>query len=72
MPRALRSDKFFVYTAQKSGCFKKKMLLGINSSYKGGAEDISLQDLIDFLEEKKIGISSVKVPAGFITVAQCK
>jgi hypothetical protein len=65
-----KSEKFFVYAAKKSGIYKGKRLLGVNHSYEGGLDSSTLQDLIDFLKEKRIDPSTVEIPNGFITVAK--
>lgn len=67
MPRTIKQDMFFLYDAQKSGRSKNKMLLGINNDYEGGTDNISLQDLINFLQEKNIDSSMVQLPNGFTT-----
>jgi len=67
MPRALKSDKFFFYAAKKNGFSKGKMMLGVNDLYEGGVENISVQDLIDFLAKNKIDPSKVEISASFIT-----
>ena len=54
MPRALKTDKFFLYAPRKSGHWKNKGLLGINGSYNGDISDINLKDLIEFLREKGV------------------
>jgi hypothetical protein len=70
MPRTQKSSKFFLYTAKKSGHHKGKMLLGTNHEYEGGQENITLQDLIDFLKENKIEPTRVELPGHFITTAK--
>ena len=70
MPRALRSDKFFFYAAKKSGFSKGKILLGVNHLYEGGINNISVQDLIDFLAKNKIDPSKVEIGNSFITYAR--
>jgi len=68
MPRVLKSDKFFIYAAEKSGYWKGKRLLGINHSYDGEAH-FTIQDLVDFLKDKKIELSKVLLSDSFIAYA---
>jgi hypothetical protein len=70
MPRTPKSSKFFLYVPAKSGWRKGEKLLGVNHSYEGGTENLSLQDLIDFLKEKNINASDVKLNSGFMTTAK--
>jgi hypothetical protein len=64
MPRGLKTDKFYIYAAKKSGQRKDKMLLGVN----GNDEDnVTLQDLLDFLGEKNISPAKVVIHFGFTT-----
>ncbi|MFA5935071.1 MAG: hypothetical protein WC827_04255 [Candidatus Paceibacterota bacterium] len=67
MPRALKTDKFFLGAIQKSGRMKGKRLLSFNYAYSGDTSKINLQDMIDFLKEKGVEPSSVEVPRNFIT-----
>ncbi len=60
MPRALKSDKFFLHAVQKRGPFKGHRLLGVNHTYRDG-KNITLQHLLDFLKEKGIETSQVPV-----------
>ena len=68
--RAKKSDKFFVYAPKKSGFWKDKRLLGINSSYEGGTDTITIQDLVDFLKEKGIDPAKIVLPRGFVIYAK--
>lgn len=68
MPRKT-TEKFFLYAAGKSGYYKGKRLLGVNSQYKGRTGDPTLQDLLDFLKEYNIAPSAVPLPSSFMTVA---
>ena len=70
MPRATKKDKFFIYTAEKSGNFKNKMLLGVNHFYEGDVENINLQDLLDFIKEKNIDPSRVHISSSFSSYAK--
>jgi len=65
MPRPKITDKFFVYNARKSGFCKNKMLIGVNHMYGGKTDNLYLQDLIDFLKEKEIDPSTVKIHGSF-------
>ena len=65
-----KTEKFFIYAAKKSGRNKGKRLLGVNHLYEGGTDSLTLQDLVDFLKEKDIDLSTVKLPESFITVAK--
>lgn len=65
MPRATKKDKFFLYKAHKSGYWKNKMLFGVNHNYEGGDCNLSMQDLIDFMEENQIEPSRVPLNSGF-------
>ena len=69
MPRALKSEKFYLHAPGKSGFYRGKRLLGINSSYEGKTDNLTIQDLVDFLKEKEVKLSEVILPSGFITVA---
>jgi hypothetical protein len=62
-----KADKFFIYAAKKYGHFKGKRLLGIKHTYKEGSENLTLQDLLDFLKDKDIEPSTVEFPDNFIT-----
>ena len=68
MPRALKSDKFFIYAAKKSGYWKGKRMLGVNDSYEGEAR-LTVQDLVDFLKDEEIELSKVVLSDSFITYA---
>lgn len=72
MPRALKSDKFFMYNARKKGYWKNKILIGVNHLYEGGTNNLSLQDLIDFLKEKNIETSSVPLNSSFSVTVPVK
>jgi len=67
MSHTKKSDKFFVYAPKKTGYFKGKRLLGIKHTYKEGAKNLTLQDLLDFLKEKGIEPAEVNFPDNFIT-----
>lgn len=69
MPRK-KSEKFFIYAAKKSGRYKGKRLLGVNGAYEGGTEDLTIQDLVDFLRGEKIELTKVALPSSFATVAK--
>jgi hypothetical protein len=64
MPRALKTDKFYIYAAKKSGHRKNMRLLGAKS------EDLTIQDLLDFLSEKSLSPSEVILPNNFVTYAK--
>lgn len=70
MPRALKTDKFFFYTAKKSGHWKGKIMIGVNGLYEGGINNISIQDLIDFLAKNEINPSNVEINNSFIVYAK--
>jgi hypothetical protein len=70
MPRARKTDKFFLYAAKKSGYWKDKRLLGINYLYTGSVDDLTLQDLLDFLTEKSVSPSAVRLSHTFSTFAK--
>jgi hypothetical protein len=65
-----KAEKFFIYAAKKSGHYKGKRLLGVNHSYEGGADNLTLEDLVEFLKGKNIDLSSVALPSSFTTVAK--
>lgn len=65
-----KKEKFFIYAAKKSGDYKGKRLLGVNHFYEGGTENITLRDLVEFLKEKNIELSTVVLPAAFTAVAK--
>ncbi len=65
MPRALKSDKFFIYAPKKHGRRKGQMLLGVN-----GMSERNIQDLLDFLKEKGIKPSAVSLPPNFMVYAK--
>lgn len=69
MPRRKKTDKFFIHPARKRGYYKNKRLLGINHLYKGDRESITVQDLLDFLKEQRLDVSTVMIPSTFITIA---
>lgn len=66
MPRAKKTDKFFIYAPKKSGYRKGKKLLGVNHP----ADGLTIQDLVEFLKEQGIPLSTVSLPSGFITTAK--
>lgn len=70
MPLAKRTDKFKILNPQRSGPWKNRAFLAVNCLYNGGTENISIQDLIDYLKEKDIDPSSVKVDKSFRTYVQ--
>ena len=62
MPRARKSEKFSLTVLSKSGLGKNFYLLKINFNYEHygeEADDFTLQDLLDFLEEKGVEPSRV-------------
>lgn len=65
MPRSNKFTKFSLQAARKSGAYKNKMILCVNHCYEGDLDSISLQDLLDFLQERKINLSDVKISAPF-------
>lgn len=67
MPRALKTDKFYLYAAGRSGYWRDKRLLGVNPTHEGGTEGLTVQDLLDFLKEKGVSPSTVVLPSAFIT-----
>jgi hypothetical protein len=70
MPRRSKSSKFFIYAPKKSGHLKGKMLLGVNGMYEGGTDSLTIQDLVDFLQEQGIPLSTVELPEYFMSVAR--
>ncbi|MFA6536048.1 MAG: hypothetical protein WCT25_01290 [Candidatus Paceibacterota bacterium] len=68
MPRALKTDRFFLQKAARSGKNKDKLLVGVHSSHK----DITLQNLLDFLEANQIDPSQVELKFGFVTTVNPK
>jgi len=60
MPRAKKTDKFFIYAPDRSGPFKGKRFMGINLLYEGG-QKITVQDLCDFLKEMNIDPATVQL-----------
>ncbi len=70
MPRALKSDKFLIYAPKKSGYWKGKMLIGVNLSHAGEGNELTVQDLLNFLNEKGVDPSAVKIPVTFTTYAR--
>lgn len=69
MPRPKKTDKFFFYTAKKTGFFKNKRLIGVNHLQEGGSDNLNLQDLIDFVKENDIDPSKVKIHGSFTSYA---
>lgn len=65
MPRARKLNKFFIHAPKKYGRHKGQRLLGIET-----ADEVSVQDLIDFLKEKGISPSSVPLSSGFMAYAK--
>lgn len=65
MPRAKKTEKFFYYLPRRSGYWKNRILIGVNCSYEGKKEEITLKDLNDFLKEKNIDPSKIKIGKGF-------
>ncbi len=59
MPRARKTDKFFLYKPTKSGPRKNSIFMGANDSFEGGVNNINLKDLIEFLENNNIDPSDV-------------
>lgn len=65
MPRALKSDKFFIYAPKRSGYSKGKRLMGVNLTGDKGHKDVNLQDLLDFLKKNEIDPAKVPLPGQF-------
>lgn len=57
-------EKFFIQKDLQRKRFQDEMLLG------GNAENLTLQDLVNFLEKKKISLSRVKLPVAFMIMVQ--
>lgn len=57
-------EKFFIQKYLKRQRFQDKALLGSN------AENLTLQDFVDFLYKKKISLSRVKLPVAFMIMVQ--
>jgi len=57
-------EKFFIQNNLQRQKYQDKILLGSN------AENLTLQDLIDFLNKKKISLSRVKLPVAFMIMVQ--
>ena len=68
MPRAARTDKFYMHAPPKKGREKGKSLIGINHNYVGGVDAITLQDLLDFLKEHDIDPVRVNLPSHYTTL----
>jgi len=66
MPRALKSDKFFLVNKRRRGNPKGSRLLGINDVYSGG-DTVTLKDLNDFLQKTQVDPAKVMVPDSFMT-----
>ena len=66
MPRALKSHKFFLYGPGRSMRSDGSRLMGINYRYEGDTKNITLKDLIGFLEENGIDPSRVPLPSDFM------
>jgi hypothetical protein len=60
MPHSGKKDKFFIYAVERKGRYKGTRLMGTNHLYEGGEGNITVQDLIDFLN--KHGINPSRVP----------
>lgn len=65
-----KTDKFFIHAARKSGKSKGKRLLGVNHSYGGGTENVTFQDLVEFLKEKNIDPSTIVLPSSLMMEAK--
>lgn len=66
MAETQNSSKFFIQKSRKKGLFKGRCLMGISDA----TENVSLQDLLDFLAEKKIDPSKVELFANFMAKAK--
>jgi len=60
--RTMKSDKFYIYAPKKCGRRKGQMLLG-----SSGTGELSVQDLLDFLNERGIDPSRVPLSPIFVT-----
>lgn len=69
MPRSTKKDKFFYLNPAKKGWRKGKILMGINPNYEGDVDNLTVQDLVDFLKEKNIDPVKVSLPSIFMTTA---
>jgi hypothetical protein len=70
MPRAGKKDPFFIYADPKKGQFKGRRLMGLNHTYEGNQEELTISDLMKFLKENNIDPSSVKLPTSFTTTVK--
>jgi len=67
MANRRKESRFFIYAKEKSGRYKGKRRMGVNHLFVGGTENLTIKDLIDFLEEKDIKPDEVKLPSTFTT-----
>lgn len=65
MPRANSTDKFYIYAPQRSGRAKGKRLIGVNHRHSGGVDNITLEDLLNFLHKHEIEPSRVSIPSHY-------
>ena len=66
MPRTPKTEKFIYYHPRKNGDYKDKILLTVNHS-NPNREDLTLRDLLDYLEKHSIEPSRVKIFSSYIT-----
>lgn len=66
-----KADRFYIFTSLQNGAHKGERLLGVKHSYEGDANNLTLEDLIDFIEKNNIKTSDVVLPCSFITFAKC-
>lgn len=69
MAKVRKGDKFFVYAAKHSGFNKGRRLLGINPNYNGDVKDVTIKDLVDFLDKNNLDLNKVMLPSNFLTTA---
>lgn len=62
MPRPSRSDKFFYQVPRRTGARKGQVFFGTNTLRKRDGQEITLQDLFDFMKEKGIDPAKVSLP----------
>jgi hypothetical protein len=69
MAKARSTDKFFVYAARHSGYNIGRRLLGVNPNYNGDIDNLSIEDLVQFLNKNNLDLNKVRLPSNFLTTA---
>jgi len=72
MSRATKNDPFFIYAAKANGYWKGKRLIGVNRTYEGDVGQLTLQDLLSFLNKHDVDPADVKIDQSFLTYAKVK